>query len=281
MARTCDTRMPGIMIAIALASMLGGCVESNAYRQQILSGYQPGLEITNSGVTGERTGDNEFVISLRRIPEVEVQKNSTWCWATCVAALYNYELPVTEKSRLTQDDIIRAMAAHSSKQSASEIDILVALAPDVAKEFMVARDAFEAKPHRIGFLIVGSKDGYFEADLPRRPGAECIVDELAQGKAVLVAIDPAKDSMGHIVVATSVKFSMASTDVAFGTRAPYFIHEIRVIDPRNGEPATYKAEGEKSMIDRIAFASSRETAEAYLRLSTKAYRTAKWVPLRK
>jgi uncharacterized membrane protein YgcG len=256
-------------------SILSGCGGSqNAHMGQVLPGYQPELDIDRTVVDSVRKGPNEFTISLRKMPEVETQKNETWCWAASTAALLNYDHVPAKHGSWTQDDIIRKLALHKSDQSGGESDVLVALSPELQADFSKAVASFQARP--------SNENGHFDPQLPRMPDAGCLVNELAEGRPVIVAIDPDQGLLGHVVVATGVRFSMASNDVAFGSKAPYFIREIQAIDPRDGKPTTFSAfvlkEGEeKNAIDRVAFAASRPLAKDYVKVATADFLKPKWV----
>jgi peptidase C39-like protein len=279
--RMCTRALLGLGLA------LSGCQASqNAQTSQILPGYQPDLPVNQTAVTNERLGPNEFRIQLIRNPEVDVQENDTWCWAASAAALLNYDGITLNGSPWTQDDIIRAMAAHKSNQSAGEEDVLLALMPLLMGQYQTAQADFDQKPHLEGFLVENAPPnatGYYQANTPPLPDARGLIDQLAKGNPVIVAIDADRGGLGHVVVATGVRFSMASTDVAFGTTAPYFIREIYAIDPRDGKPTSYTAFGlqpgeEKNAIDRVAFAISRPLARQFVVESIQAYLHPVWVP---
>jgi hypothetical protein len=277
-----QTRHCRLLTAIVMTIALGleSCKSGNANHTQILTGYQPAPKIEpGAAATCERTGENQFVIKLMRPPELEAQKNPSWCWAVCAAALMNYDLP-PGRTPVTQDDLVRQFAAHKSVQAADQTDILTAMDPAAAQRYVAALTAFKAKPHREGIIIVNAKNGYYEPDLPPYPNASCIVTELCKGKPVMVAIDPVGNSIGHIVVAVGVKCSAASNDVAFGSTNPYYIHDLFVIDPEDGKQTSYTAHQDQSVIDRIGFATSKPLATDYMVAATKAYRSAKWVPLK-
>jgi len=281
--RTGDLRTWSIVFVVFAIS---GCHTSpNAAPTQILPGYQPDVPVNPETTTSERKGPNEFFISLIRQPDVATQKNSDWCWAASVAALLNYDNVANNGSPWTQDDIIRAMAAHKSSQSADEEDVMIALAPTSMQKYLNAKAQFEKKPHREGILIVNAlpnNSGYFEANKPSLPDAQGLVNAIAKGDPVIVAIDPEQGALGHVVVATGVRYSMAATDVAFGTTAPYFIYEIFAVDPHDGQPTTFPSNNEnaenKSVIDRVSFAVSRSVAQEYVIRSISAYERPVWVP---
>jgi hypothetical protein len=265
---------------------IAGCHSSpNAAPGHILPNYQPDVPVNPQTTTSERKGPNEFLISLIRKPDVVAQENPDWCWAASVAALLNYGNVTNNGSPWTQDDIIRAMVSHKSDQSAGEEDVMLALTPKLMQQYRNAKTQFEKKPHREGILIVNglpNNSGHFEANTPSLPDAQGLVDALAKGDPVIVAIDPVHGLLGHVVVATGVRYSMASTDVEFGTAAPYFIHEIFAIDPHDGQPTNFTANKENgeniSVIDRVSFAVSCRVAQEYVTGSIRAYQRPVWVP---
>jgi hypothetical protein len=277
-----------------LGFLLTGCSGSqNASKQQIQLGYQPNPAYNSNVVNMDRRGDNEFLASLRTLPTVEVQKNSTWCWAASSAALINYDPTSGSVHNMTQDDVIRSMAAHKSNQSANEMDIVLALTQDMAPQLISAKKSYYSKPHEAELADYNPFDGsnqrndtshgYYKAEIPPLPGAQGLVDEILNGRPAIVGIDPSSGDMGHVVTAVAVRFSMASTDVAFGTRTPYFVREIVAIDPATGSQKSFLAidgsqNGEKSAIDRVSFAISRTTARNYVKQLVIAYQKPTWVP---
>lgn len=265
-------------MCLLILTTLGGCNgPGSAAPKDVISGEQPGVAVNSSTTSSEKTGPNEFRIELLRTPVVEKQENSVWCWAASSAALLNYDKVTIKGTSWSQDEIIRLMAAHKSDQSADEQTIAAALIPGTAEKLESAKARYQQ------IVQKGAKNpnGYYQLNLPQLPNAYGLVDAIAKGDPVILAIDPDEGDLGHVVVVTGVKYSMAATDQLFGNAAPYAIWQVDAIDPHTGLPAKFGRSinpGEKkSAIDRISFAISRRVAKEYITACINAYNNPTWV----
>jgi hypothetical protein len=248
-----------------------GC-GSNASRSSILSGYQPSAETDERAAILERRGDNLFSVRIARVPTVEVQKNPSWCWAAAGASLLRHEGMSLGSGTLDQDALIRRLAANRSDQSASADRIVKVLALDRLDDLSAAERRHSERE--------SDSSGYWSVDRPDLPKASVLIPELSAGRPVLLAVDASEGSMGHVYVAIGAVYSQASLGLLspsmLGGKKPFFVHEITVIDPLDGQTKVLTAEGDDSPLDRIETASSRATSVEYVKGLTDAYRNAKW-----
>jgi len=261
-----------IMPALTLC-VLAGC-PTQPSRETIQSGHQAAISHNNERAQVARLDDNVFRVSLTRFDgQIEKQPNEQWCWAACAATALRstnvYRInPANKKARdpLTCDDIIREFAQFKSNQAADADLAIRALAPELNEQFELALRRAEEKRER------GSGrdySWYWFVPAPQIPKLAALVQGLAAGDPVVIGVVPEGGGTGHAVLAYEAEYQHAATR---DNTPSFYLRQVRALDPLDGSTVTYSAED----LERLGFASGRQTAIEYTRARIEGLKNASW-----